>query len=136
MASFEELLDAFDYINGHVENEAYLCLKTGKIYFYSELSDDEEPLPDDIDSAERYAAIPDSRDLGLGKPLVFRFVAATIPDDLQKVEEIFSRPGAYARYKDLLEHRGVLDQWYAFERESQERELRDWCEAEGIEIEE
>lgn len=75
MASVEELLDAFDYINGHVENEACLCLKTGKIYFYSELSDDAEPLPDDIDSAERYAAIPDSRDLGLGKPLVFRFVA-------------------------------------------------------------
>lgn len=58
-----------------------------------------------------------------------------LPDDLGKAQEIFSRSGAYARFKDLLEHRGVLEDWYAYERKSQEQELRDWCEAEGMELE-
>ena len=135
MAKFSELLDAFDFVSWGMSNEAYICKRSGAVYSHSELADDEEPLPEDIGDVEKYVAIPGQRDLGLGKRLVFAFTAEAIPDDLGKVQEIFSRSGAYATFKDLVEHRGVLDDWYAYERKSQEQELREWCEAEGIEIE-
>lgn len=31
-----------------------------------------DELPDDIDDEEKYVALPDKRELGLGKPLVLR----------------------------------------------------------------
>ncbi|WP_353817004.1 hypothetical protein [Mesorhizobium sp.] len=63
--------------------------------------DDVEELPDDVEDSERYIAIPDKRELDLGKPLVLTFARHHLPDDYDKVREIFSRAGAYARFKDL-----------------------------------
>ena len=134
-ARFEDLLLAFGWVGGEYGNEAYVCRQTGEIHYYSGFGDNEEPLPEDINDAEKYVALPDKRDLGLGKPLALQFAELSLPDDIERVTRIFSRSGAYASFKDLLEHRALLDQWYEFEGASQERELRKWCEIEGIEIE-
>ncbi|WP_353839486.1 hypothetical protein [Mesorhizobium sp.] len=77
-------------------------METGKIYCHSEWVDDVEELPDDLEDSERYIAIPDKRELDLGKPLVLSFARHHLLDDYDKVREIFSRAGAYARFKDLL----------------------------------
>jgi hypothetical protein len=58
-----------------------------------------------------------------------------LPDDVDDVRNIFSNRGAYRRFRDLIERRNVLDRWYAFSNEAQERALRDWCEVEQIELE-
>ncbi len=50
------------------------------------------------------------------------------------IHAMFSRQGAYARYKDFLEERGMLEKWYEFESENQEKALRKWCEANLIKI--
>lgn len=55
-------------------------------------------------------------------------------DDYNKVREIFSRSGAYARFKDLLEYRRALNQWYDFEAKAEEEALRQWCEENAIEL--
>ena len=47
------------------ENEAYLDRQSGKIYWHSEVGDNDEELPDDIDD-EKYISIPDKRELNLG----------------------------------------------------------------------
>jgi hypothetical protein len=47
---------------------------------------------------------------------------------------MFNRKGAYARYKDLLEDRDMLEKWYEYESEKQEPALRGWCESNSIEI--
>ena len=117
-----------------MEHEAYLCVATGVIHYHSELGDDEEPLPDDIDDAEKYLEIPHKNDLDLGKRLVLRFADEVMPDALADVDEIFRRRGAYARFKNLLEHRGVLQQWYEYEEKSRKEALRQWCHDRGIEI--
>jgi len=44
----------------------------------------------------------------------------------------FRRRGAYARFKELLAAEGCLEKWYAFEAESTERALGQWCEANGF----
>ena len=47
---------------------------------------------------------------------------------------MFSKRGAYARYKALLESNGQLRKWYEFEQKRQESALREWAEANGIEL--
>ena len=135
-SKFDALLEAFEFVSfGQPgEHEAYLCTKTGEIHWHSEYGDNEEPLPDDIEDPEKYIAIPHKNDLGLGKSLVLKYAAEFLPDALDNVREIFRRRGAYARFKDLLEHRGMLQQWYEYEATAQKYALRDWCEDRGIEL--
>ena len=78
--------------------------------------------------------IPHKNDLDLGKRLVFDFVRANLPDDYDHVRRIFSRRGAYGRFKDFLESKELLQSWYDFEAEQQTRALRQWCEDNGIEL--
>src|SRR5712691_11171653 len=77
--SFKDILEAFEFVgvSGSLgENLAFLCRRTGKIYWHSEFSDvaelDDE-LPDDVDDEEKYIAIPDKLELDLGKPLALNF---------------------------------------------------------------
>ena len=136
--SFNELLEAFDFVNfgGMGEHQAFLCRQTGKVYWHTEFLDDEfDELPEDIDDDEKYIQVPDKRELGLGKRLALDFALQFLPERADKVRAIFSKRGAYARFKDLLEEKGVLDQWYEFERKAEEQALRDWCELNSIEIE-
>jgi hypothetical protein len=133
--SFADLQDAFLFVNFGApdENEAYLDRQSGKIYCHSEYGDNDEELPDDIGD-EKYITIPDKRELDLGKPLVLDFVSQFLPDDYDEVRRIFSRKGAYGRYKDLLAERGALERWYDFENKAEEAALREWCAENGIEL--
>ena len=104
--SFSDLQCAFEFVSsgGMGENEAYLDRQSGKIYWHSEFGDDDEELPDDIDD-EKYIPIPDKRELDLGKPLVLDFAREFLSDDYDELRHIFSRRGAYRRFKDLLVRR-------------------------------
>src|ERR1700720_3159438 len=93
----------------------------------------QDKLPDDIDD-EKYISIPDKRELDLGKPLVLDFAREFLPDDYDEVRHIFSRRGAYRRYKDLLVRRAALERWYDFSNKSEEAALREWCAENGIEL--
>ena len=67
-----------------------------------------------------------------------RILRGTKPVDLPvqtpEVRRIFSRKGAYARFKDLLDRRGALDHWYDFEAKVEEKALRMWCDLNSIEV--
>ena len=93
----------------------------------------DEELPEDIDD-EKYISIPHKRELDLGKPLVLDFAVEFLPDDYNEVRDIFSRRGAYRRYKDLLVRRGALDLWYDFSDKAEEAALRQWCAEKGIDL--
>jgi hypothetical protein len=115
--------------------EAYISRKTGKIYWNSSGLDEEDDIPDDIYDSSLYAAVPHQNDLDLGKQLVLRFTAQAIPDQYDRVSAIFSRPGAYSRYKDLLASLGLLEEWYKFENSADEAALREWAQDEGFTVE-
>ena len=131
---FAEMLEAFEFASfGQPgESEAYLRKDTGTFHYHSEHGD-EEPLPSDIES-ERYIAIPHKNDLNLGKTLALRFAAEVMPDDETEIRAIFSRSGAYARFRDLLENRGTIQQWYDFEEKAKAEALRAWCSDNAIAI--
>jgi len=134
--SLKDLREAFEFVSagGGDEHQAFLCKQSGKLYCHSELGDDLDILPDDIDDNEKFLQIPDRKDLDLGKPLALDFAREFLPDDFDDVRQFFSGRGAYARFKDLLHRRGSLDQWYDFEAKAEERALRMWCELNSIEV--
>ncbi|MBV8105015.1 MAG: hypothetical protein JO223_10410 [Hyphomicrobiales bacterium] len=90
--------------------------------------------PDDIDSDD-YIAVPGPRDLDLGSRLVMRFADDVMSDHADEIATIFSRKGAYGRFKDFLVRHGALDQWYEYEAAAREKALRAWCADNGLEVE-
>ena len=100
----------------------------------SELDEPEDELPDDIEDGEKYVAIPDKRELDLGKPLVLGFVREFLPNDFEEVRTIFSKRGAYQKFRALLTRRNALDRWHDFESKATEQALREWCELNSIEV--
>lgn len=135
--SFAELELAFDFVSAAAmgETQGFVDRQSGKFYFHSEVAEvqEDEELPADIDD-EKYVEIPHRNELDLGKPLVLDFVGQFLPDDYDEVRQIFSRRGAYARFKSLLARRNALDRWYDFSAKAEKAALREWCEESGIEL--
>jgi hypothetical protein len=132
----DELLDAFEFVSaGHpLEHEVFLCLETGAFYYVSNLGDLDEAPPGDIENTEKYVAVPHKNELELRNRLAIRFIEETPPDALDDAHDIFRREGAYSRFKDLLERRGVLQKWYDFEEGAKRGALRQWCIECGIDV--
>ncbi len=59
VANFQDILEAFEFVSfgSMYEYQAFLDKETGKVYYHSEIGDDdeEEELPEDIDD-EKYMA--------------------------------------------------------------------------------
>jgi len=134
--SFDDIENAFFFVSMDHQymHNAYLCKETGEIFYTSEIGDSGE-LPEDIDDPDKYIDIPHKNELDLGKTLVIEFTSEHLPEELDRVYSIFRRKGAYSRYKELLESKGVLEDWYKFENERQKVALKEWCRENGIEIE-
>lgn len=135
---FDDLLNAFDFISmgDPYENRAFIRIATGTIHVARDL--DEEPEEIDEEELELSGGLiylPGKHDLDLGQRLVFAFADRMLSDeDADRVRDIFGRRGAYRRFKDFLETRSLLEQWYAFEEKATEHALRDWCAENGIEL--
>ncbi len=132
--SFDDLQSAFDWVSsaGRFEDSALISRETGQVFFSSMMNDTEEDLPEDIEDDSLYLSVPHKNELDLGKSLVLRFVERSIPDDLAVVEGYFRRRGAYGRFKDLLERRSVLEDWYAYESSATKEALLDWAKAQNL----
>jgi hypothetical protein len=134
---YDDLSAAFDFVSfaAPMEHRAYLSLDTGAMYWISETNPvDDEELPDDVETSDRYIAVPHKNELDLGNNLALRFVEEELPERYASVADFFRRRGAYARFKDLLAAEGCLEKWYAFESASTERALRDWCNENEIHL--
>lgn len=132
---FEDIEMACDFVSSssYGMNSSVLRKDTGKILYHSEMSDMDETSEEGWDS-DNSVEIPHKNDLDLGKRLVFDFTDANLPGDLDHVRHIFSRRGAYSRFKEFVESKGLLQSWYDFEAKQQERALRQWCEENDIEL--
>ena len=132
---FSDLEDAFMFVGGAApcERTAMICAQTGQVCLRSELGGLDE-IPEEAYDSDSWREVPHKTELGLGRDLVFSFVSQHLPADLGRVRSIFSRRGAYSSYKNLLEDRGILEEWYEFEDAHQKEALLEWCRVEGIEV--
>ena len=80
--NLDDLASSLEWVSTDIlDNEAYVCRDTGKIFWISGEAGvtDEEEIPDDIDDSDAYVPVPDKRDLDLGSHLVFEFTAQFLP---------------------------------------------------------
>ena len=127
----------FEWVSSDVaENQAYISLETGRIYWVSDDAGaiEEEDAPDDVDDPAKYTLVPSKRDLDLGTPLVFDFTRRHLPQHYDLVRDTFRRPGAYVRFKGLLERERMLQEWYTYSAAKEAEALEAWCEEEGLEL--
>jgi hypothetical protein len=133
---YEDIEMAFEYANmgGFGENSAIINAETGDIYYTSELGGT-DPLPGDMDThVEKYICLPYRNELDLGKYLAMEFAYEFMPDEADTIERIFDCRGAFRRFKDFLEERGMLEGWYDFEHVHTKTALLEWCSENGLEV--
>ncbi len=132
--SLDDIESAFLFVSiaPQYAHNVYLNKETGEMYYTSDMGDS-DILPDDIED-EKYITIPDKYELNLGTYLVFEFAGEYMPEESEKIYSIFEHKGAYSRFKDLLERKGKLDEWYRFEDDRQKKALKDWCQDNGIKV--
>ena len=132
---YEDIETAFDFVSSApmCENTAVLMRDSGRIVWRSEFGGMDDVSDEDLE-AEDCVEIPHKNELDLGEDLVFAFAEDALPADLDRIHQIFSRRGAYGRFKELLDSRRMLQSWYDFERTEQEKALRQWCKDNGIEL--
>jgi hypothetical protein len=133
--SLDQLQDAVEWAScDFVDNAAYVCRRTGKIYWIAgdPGSIDEEDVPDDIDNHEKYLSVPNKRDVDLGNQLAFDFALQYLPKHYEDVRDMFRRQGAYGRFKGFLEAKDMLEKWYAYSEKQELKVLGEWCDSEGI----
>ena len=128
-----EYASLFASSDGGFLNSALLDTESGQIYYISDMGDSYE-LPEDIYESDKYINIPNQKELGLGRNLVFEFISANAPNELDNVQSIFNKKGAYSKYKILLEKIGFLEMWYEFENQKTISALQEWCKENNIKI--
>ena len=137
--SLDELQGAVDWVSSNtLDDEAYVCRQTGKIYWLSGeagVLDEEDEIPNDVDDVAKYALVPDRQELDLASGLVFRFAAQFLAEQYDEVRNTFRHKGAYGRFKEILHRQDSLEIWYAYSEERTMKALEIWCESEGLEIE-
>jgi hypothetical protein len=134
--TYETIEEAFYFVSSAppFENSAVVNRKTGEAYYESGMGGYDE-IPKEAEGSDDYIWIPHKNDLDLGKPLVIDFVRDRCPELIDPVVDIFRRKAAYSRYKGLLEKKGLLEEWYAFEERKTREALLKWCEESGIVLE-
>lgn len=134
--TYDTIEEAFLFVSSAAPFEctAVVHRQTGET-FYASLMAGYDELPEDLDESDDYIDIPHKNDLDLGKPLVMDFVRSRCPEEIDRVLMIFSRRWAYGRFKDLLEQKALLDEWYVFEQQQTRQALLHWCEENSIALE-
>ena len=78
--------------------------------------------------------IPHKKELELGQSLVFEFLEVHLPNSYDRVRHMFRRKGAYSHFKEFLLSNDLLETWYRFEHEREQKALRSWCEENQIPV--
>lgn len=88
---YREVLDAYLFVSAGMQSEhqAFICKTTGTIYYSSDAIDEEEELPDDLETSDTYVSVPHRNELDLGRDLVFSFVGHELPDERDTVRGMF-----------------------------------------------
>jgi hypothetical protein len=134
--NLDELRNAFEFVSSgpSSEHSAYICIDTGIIYWTSNVIDLEEEIPEDVETSDRYIAVPHKNDLKLGQSLALSFIDQEIPHEYNFAASLFRKRGAYRRFKELLQTEGLLEKWFAFEANASDLALQDWCKENNIEF--
>lgn len=107
----EDLVAALEWVSAGesaaMDSAAYVSKAAGKVHWSGEGVDEE--LPPSIEDATLYVAVPGKSELGLGRSLALRFAQDHFTEQTESVHQIFSKRGAYPRFKSLLDRAGLFE---------------------------
>jgi len=131
-----ELVDAYEWASagGAYDSAAYVERATGRIWLVTDMDDLGEEPPEDIDDESLYLPVPDKNELDLGRALALRFAEEHLAERYGEIRDFFRKPGAYARFKSVLDAADQLDAWHAYEARGIEDALRGWAALQGVEV--
>jgi hypothetical protein len=146
----DQLIDALEAQSD--SHTSYLDRQTGEVYTISEdaislsegetdsvhliaaWQEDEVELARRIQSSDRYLALPDQWEVNEWD-IMADFSKLIKKDDIRiALLKAIHGSHAFRRFKDLILHFGVREDWIAFRRRAFEEILMAWCEENGIEI--
>lgn len=132
----DDLLAVFDWVSSSAPavNDAFVSRVSGKLHWSSDDVELDDELPQDIDDGTLYVAVPHRFDLNLGKGLALAFAGEQLSDSFEMVADAFRKRGAYARFKEVLERRSLLQAWYDYEIHATEDALRGWAVKQGLSL--
>jgi hypothetical protein len=109
MVKFSDIQDAIWFVSSASYGMHYAILnkETGRLYYRSEMGDLDEISDEDFDW-DTCINIPHKKELGLGRDLVFEFVAKYLPDEYDRIHCFFRKRGAYSRYKICWNQKGYF----------------------------
>lgn len=108
---YDDLSAAFGFVSfaAPFEHRAFVSLDTGAVYWVSDANPiDEENLPDDLETSDRYIPIPHKNELDLGNNLAFRFAEEHLPHRYANVEACFRHRGCLLAFQRTARDRRVL----------------------------
>ncbi len=123
------------------EIEYFYSVETEKIIIiYDNMVDgiENEKLADEIrdSSLDKYIMLPTLFDINQYR-IMQKFISYLEDEKVQNILwNAIEGKGAFRRFKDQAIRLGVINQWYVFRDEYYEKIARNWCEINGIEIEE
>ena len=131
--TYEIIEETFFFVSAAppYEHTAVVKRVTGEAFYASDMAGYDD-IPEEAEGNDDYLWIPHKNDLNLGKPLVMDFILSRCPDLYDQITGIFRRKGAYGRFKDLLERKDLLEEWYAFEQAKTRETLLRWCGENGV----
>lgn len=115
--SMMDLAIAFECLDNVACSVVYVSTRTGRVHVIHDDMDEDEEKPEDLETSDEFVTLPNKRDFDLGNALAFRFTEIEMPQEYDKVRDLFHRKGAYGRFKHLLESKNLLQSWHRFEEE-------------------
>ena len=110
----------------------FLDLETGKsVLLADELSTgmDNEGLENEI---ERFFRLPTKFEIHEYN-IMEEFIQTLKGEDADKLEQVIQGRGAFRRFKDMVNRRGITKQWYDFQADYYRNLAIAWCQEHGIE---
>lgn len=115
----------------------FLDLQTGEsVFLADELATDldDEGLEDEIDeNPERYLRLPTKLEIDEYQ-IIEEFILTLEGERASKLEDAIQGRGAFRRFKDMINHMGIAQQWYTFQAEYYKTMAENWCKNHGLEV--
>ena len=111
------------------------AMMNGIVYVPNSMFADTEEIDAAYDAMKEgsWIAFPDASELRLGHHMALRFAREFLSEEqCERVVAIFSRRGAFRRFKDFLDECGKLQEWYAYEELTVLEALKQWLKDNDI----
>ena len=120
------------------EMTTYVHRPTGRVIT---VSDEDDVEPEELAEARGilaresdYLPLPDRFEIDEYR-MMERFAAGiSDPSARDEVLDMLRGSGAFRRFKDTVRRLGLDEEWYGYRDRAYEQAARDWCEANGLEL--